>query len=70
MERTPEIKSVLDKVTTQAFGRTVDDSIEKRICTFCGGTADTFRDYLSEKEYSISGMCQTCQDEMFDEDEE
>lgn len=31
----------------------------------CGGEAKDFRDELSRKEYSISGLCQRCQDEIF-----
>jgi hypothetical protein len=34
-------------------------------CTTCGGEAREFRDVLSLKESTISGMCQTCQDEVF-----
>lgn len=29
-----------------------------------------FRDHLSGKEYHISGLCQECQDEVFDADDE
>ena len=28
----------------------------------CGGPATEFNDSLSEKEYTISGLCQVCQD--------
>ena len=31
----------------------------------CGGPATTFTDKASEREYSISGLCQKCQDEIF-----
>lgn len=31
----------------------------------CGGPATEFRDEKSRKEYSISGLCQKCQDEIF-----
>jgi hypothetical protein len=42
-------------------------------CTFCSKSLTPFRDEISAKEYSISGMCQECQDEVFsmsDEEEE
>lgn len=32
----------------------------------CGGPAVEFTDELSRQEYSISGLCQRCQDEFFD----
>jgi hypothetical protein len=31
----------------------------------CGGPATDFRDDLSRKEHTISGLCQKCQDEVF-----
>jgi uncharacterized CHY-type Zn-finger protein len=34
------------------------------------GTATSFRDTLSRKEYGISGMCQACQDDIFGTEEE
>lgn len=32
----------------------------------CGGPATEFTDELSKKEYTISGLCQECQDAIFD----
>ena len=34
-------------------------------CMACGNEASKFRDELSRKEYTISGLCQACQDKMF-----
>ena len=41
--------------------------VEQGKCPFCHEVVkmEDFRDELSRKEYSISGLCQTCQDEMF-----
>jgi hypothetical protein len=39
-------------------------------CVTCGKPIDGFRDALSEKEYAISGLCQTCQDLTFGGQEE
>lgn len=36
----------------------------------CGKPVEGFRDRLSEKEYTISGLCQNCQDEIFGVDDE
>ena len=39
-------------------------------CVTCGNSAGEFNNFLSEKEYTISGMCQACQDLVFVDDEE
>lgn len=36
----------------------------------CGGDASSFRDALSKKEFTISGLCQACQDKIFGVDGE
>lgn len=51
----------------RALGRTKElERIEKGLCPTCGGSIGEFRDELSKREYSISGMCQTCQDRVFE----
>ena len=35
------------------------------LCALCAQPATEFTDELSRKEYTISGMCQTCQDGVF-----
>jgi hypothetical protein len=45
------------------------DSIIADICTGCGRAAVSFDDALSEKEYTISGLCQQCQDKWFGKEE-
>jgi len=35
-------------------------------CATCGKSIGEFKDALSKREYSISGMCQECQDSVFD----
>ena len=41
--------------------------VEEDVCVFCKThiKEDDFKDELSKREYSISGMCQTCQDRLF-----
>ena len=43
-------------------------SIVNEVCVFCNGPATRFRNEISRKEFTISGMCQPCQDEMFGTD--
>lgn len=54
-----------DIVRAVGFGKLVD-AVERGECPFCGKPiVDNFRDELSRKEFKISGLCQSCQDEMF-----
>ncbi len=48
------------------FGSEVKD-IEAGLCPFCKKEikVNQFRDRLSLKEYHISGLCQSCQDDVF-----
>lgn len=59
--RTPELQQFLDA----AFP---DFEANRRAgkCATCGGEVGEFRDEVSRKEFTISGMCQTCQDDVFD----
>ena len=41
-----------------------------KFCPMCGKEITEFKDALSEKEFGISGMCQNCQDSVFDAPEE
>ena len=34
-------------------------------CVLCDEDASTFKDDASRREYTISGMCQVCQDSIF-----
>ena len=38
------------------------------ICNLCGEQILSFKDEKSKTEYSISALCQNCQDEIFSED--
>jgi len=45
----------------------IKEVVKSNSCTWCGKEDVKFKDKLSETEYQISGMCQTCQDETFGE---
>ena len=38
------------------------EAIKMKCCARCGGEAEFFADFLSEREYSTTGYCQSCQD--------
>jgi hypothetical protein len=64
------IESVLSKV----FGHDRRDSITNDVCVppplGCGKPALHFRDGVSANEFAISGLCQSCQDQVFGVEEE
>jgi len=65
---TPSEKSLtMTNFLEDLAGRTT--AIEGNFCVRapmgCGGSAEKFDDALSRKEYSISGLCQKCQDAVF-----
>lgn len=69
----PSSKSIPMSDFLEAFsGRTT--AITGNVCIpkplGCGGPATTFNDELSRREYTISGLCQSCQDLVFQEPEE
>ncbi len=43
-----------------------EESISEGICSNCGDNSVKFRDALSVKEYKVTGLCQKCQDIVFD----
>lgn len=58
----------IDQVLSQWFGKSRIASVSQGLCMFCdasGINEASFRDELSIKEYTISGLCQDCQDEVF-----
>ncbi len=59
-DKAPAIDSFLEKLFP---GRM--KSIRGDRCVMCKGPASEFEDALSRKEFSISGLCQNCQDEVF-----
>ena len=46
-------------------GKDRKETIRDNKCMTCKGEVLGFRDPLSEKEYTISGLCQVCQDSVF-----
>ncbi|MHC4835901.1 MAG: hypothetical protein ACYTCN_08200 [Planctomycetota bacterium] len=55
----------IDALITLLTGYSRQEAIEEGACATCGEEASKFRDEVSEREYQISGMCQSCQDDAF-----
>ena len=60
-DKSPQIDTLL----TTVFGVHRKESIYTGNCVMCEQLATKFRDSISKREFSISGMCQTCQDKIF-----
>lgn len=69
-DKTQEMEVAIDGI----FGFSRVDAIEKDVCIpspfGCGGPATEFEDDLSRTEYTISGLCQTCQNSVFGSSDE
>ena len=59
------INSFLEEVTKTVFGVSRRKSLMGDTCVTCQGKATTFKNSISRKEVTISGMCQTCLDSVF-----
>jgi len=62
----PEIEAMLSSLT----GVSRVGAVAEASCALCHGSASSFRDSLSAKEYTISGMCQSCQNDFFEQFED
>jgi len=63
--KSPEIEQFLEGQSMAMFSRSRLQCIRNNICVMCGNTAKIFRDAISKKEFTISGICQGCQDKTF-----
>ena len=75
MKRDENIQTVIDNFAKKAFGRTQSGCKKKgalmAVCVFCKKVIDPdkdFRNEISRKEFTISGICQSCQDQIFGKD--
>lgn len=57
------------ELSKRPWGKMFPERIEllrNGLCTTCKRYIAKFQDELSHKEYQISGMCQSCQDSVFE----
>jgi len=64
VEATKKSKEI-DNLLTNIIGKDRQKTVVRGGCMTCNNTCLSFRDQLSEREYKISGMCQSCQDDTF-----
>ncbi|HEX6826424.1 MAG TPA: hypothetical protein VF077_08925 [Nitrospiraceae bacterium] len=56
----------IDRFLTGITGRDRRKCVQEGTCMTCGQPAKEFKSELHRVEFTISGMCQVCQDAMFD----
>mgnify|MGYP003118872687 CR=1 FL=1 len=62
MSQATEKHSSIESAIAALSGKNRRSYIGANMCMTCDGEAREFRDELSHREYTISGMCQKCQD--------
>ena len=67
----PQIKSHhIERLLKEKFGVSREKSILNEVCVEapigCGKPVTNFRTEADANEYEISGLCQSCQDKLFD----
>ena len=60
-KKAPQIEAFLSTLTGVSRPKAILDNT----CTWCKQPALDFKDDLSRKEYTINGLCQTCQDKTY-----
>jgi hypothetical protein len=60
----PLIEDLLEKLS-ESFPQPRSTAFSTQTCVKCKESADLFNDKLSKKEYTLSGLCQKCQDTIF-----
>ena len=66
VEINPTVKSQpINQLLDSIIGRSRIESVKNKSCVSCNDTDVTFKDELSVIEYSISVLCQKCQDSIF-----
>ncbi len=63
--KSTEVVEILDEMSLTLFGRSRSLAMAGNGCVKCGKPSTDFRDEVSRKEYTITGFCQTCQDEFY-----
>jgi len=61
--KSESLENFIDSITPNPLGRR--ESIKSDVCAVCLKEAKNFKDELSKREFTISGMCQECQDKFF-----
>lgn len=63
-----KLVGAVDAVAKKFFGQTRTQALDTHTCVSCRKSATKFKDEKSAAEWRITGLCQECQDAVFEED--
>ena len=63
-------KSDAMRDTLEAMWPGTKKRIAEGKCPVCSRAITAFRDHLSEREFEVSGLCQKCQDSIWEDEQE
>ena len=69
-DKHPAIKVMIDQSSTALYGRPTSGALALGICVSCGEEASFVHSVIAKAEYAISGLCERCQDEIFNDVEQ
>jgi len=65
--RSAQLNDMLDNLALESYGIKRSDAIRAGTCVSCKKSADGLRAEKNAHEYTLSGLCQICQDAVFRE---
>ena len=66
-KRTAKLQHLLKFLSGSAYKANYAAAKASRTCIMCGKPAMVFRDASARLEYNVSALCQSCQDEFFEQ---
>tara|TARA_R110001583_G_scaffold57665_2_gene172447 strand:- start:2124 stop:2351 length:228 start_codon:yes stop_codon:yes gene_type:complete len=63
--KSQKMENELDKIAFVLFGTSRVESARNKTCVSCKKPATEFKNEISKKEYTLSMLCQVCQDQVF-----
>ena len=65
VEQLSNILDFLEKLSIESYQRDYENAKATETCVICKRPAREYRDILAKLEYTISALCQDCQDKYF-----
>ena len=66
-DKHPALQFMIDQSSTALYGRPTSGALALGICVSCTEDASVFHSEIAKREYKISGLCERCQAEIFND---